>query len=184
MEFTDEQKVLIALLTSIHKKLDIDDGLDSGFIQDVIMSGNTWALYWKYPGVFSDCSETPLAVKRVADVLDMWEVLERTLAGFTPAEMAQAKTLADPIRPAAARFPGYGANNEEEYLIVRILVDDLERWTSFSGRDFNAHMAMVDIYDRMLGAFQRVNPKDNWSLTLTVSDFAEVLREIVHPDNR
>lgn len=184
MEFTDEQKVLITLLTSIHKKLEIDDGLDPDFVQSMVTSGNTWALYWKYPGIFNDHAETPAAVKRVADVLDMWEVLEHTVAGFTPAEMAQAETLAGPIRPSSARFTGYGANNEDEYSIVHILVDDLERWSSFSGRDFNAHMPMVDIYDRMLSAFQRVNPKSNWSQTLTVPDFAEVLKEMVHPDNR
>ena len=181
MDFSNEQKLIIALLTEIHSKLAIEDGLDAAFVQEMVSSGHSWALHWKYPGLFLDPIETPQTVKRVADVLDMWEVIERTISGLSTVERSEADSLITYSDLDSTRFPGYSGNTEDEYSIVHVLVEDLERWSSFSGRNFNAHMPMVDVYDRMLDAYQRINPLESFSPTLTTQDLAEVLNQRAHP---
>jgi uncharacterized protein YfbU (UPF0304 family) len=183
MAFTDEQKLIVTLLTEIHAKLAITDGIDPQFIQGMISSGHTWAVHWKYPELLKG-EETPANVREVADVLDMWEVMERTAASFSVADRSQAASLSAPVSLSAAQFSGYSGNNEDEYSIVHILVEDLGRWSSFAGRDFNAHVPMVDVYDRMLGTYRLLNPIDSFSATLSVEDFAAVLKEQIHPENR
>lgn len=184
MQFTDEQKLIITMLTEIHAKLGIDDGVDTAFVQEAVTSGHGWALQWQYPGIFHESSETPAEVRRVCDVLEMWEVIERSVAGLSAAERAQVEQLSHPIGLTAAEFRGYSGNDEDEFSIVGVLVEQLGRFSSFRDRDFNAHMPMVEVYDRMLGAYQVLNPLGNFSPTLSVADLAAVLREQVHPDNR
>lgn len=183
MAFTDEQKLIVTLLTEIHSKLAITDGLDPHFVQKMVSSDNAWALHWRYNEICTN-EQTPHKVQRVADVLDMWQVLERTLAGFGPAERAKAEELSRPIQLSQAKFQGYSGNDEDEFSIVHILVEDLGRWSSFKGRNFNSHVPMVDVYDRMLSVYQRVNPVANSQPALTVENFSAVLKEVLHPERR
>ncbi|TDV54460.1 hypothetical protein EC919_104196 [Pseudomonas graminis] len=182
MAFSDEQKLIVALLTEIHEKLGIQDGLDAPFVQSIVSSDNTWALRWRYQGMFKD-SETPPNVKRVADVLDMCEVLERTADSLSDEERAQVEAVTG-HSVSGARFVGYSGNDEDEFHIVQILVDDLGKWGSFKGRDFNAHMPMVDVYDRMLNVYSGLNSLHNYSATLSVEDLTAVLDARTHPDHR
>ncbi|ALU60275.1 YfbU family protein [Pseudomonas syringae] len=184
MDFSNEQRLIVTLLTEIHAKLGIEDGLDPNFVQEMVSSGHTWALNWKYPGLFSGPVETPHNVKRVADVLDMWDVIERTVSSLSPAEKSEVERLTSPAHVSSARFSGYSGNTEDEYSIVHVLVERLGKWSSFSGRDFDAHMPMVDVYDRMLDAYQIVNPISAYSPTLSVESLVEVLNARTHPDNR
>lgn len=133
MDFTDEQKLIITMLAEIHDQLKITDGVNPQFVQEMITGGNSWALRWQYPGIFQGPSETPRQVKRVRDVLDMWEVLERTVAALSPEEQARLDELCRPITVSSARFTGYSGNGEEEFSIVHILVEDLQRWSTFRG---------------------------------------------------
>lgn len=183
MAFTDEQKLIVSLLTDIHAHLGISNGLDPVFVQKMVSSDNAWALNWRYNGLFSS-SHTPPKVRRVAEVLEMWEVVERTVAGLEPAEREEAESVTRPVGLAGARFQGYSGNDEDEYSIVHILVEDLGRWASFRGRDFNSHMPMVEVYDRMLDVYQSVNPANEFSPTLSVKDLSEVLNAAIHPENR
>lgn len=183
MEFTNEQKLIVALLTEIHKELDIENGLDPEFIQDKVSSGHTWALRWKYPGLFQDSVEPPENVKFVADVLDLWERLEQSHAALNQEGIATLNTLSR--MGERVRFPGFDGNggDYDGYSIARIMIEELERWSTFRGRDLNAHMPMADAYRRMLDASQSLG-KGHYDYEFSVEEMAEILNAWIHPDNR
>jgi hypothetical protein len=54
VKITDSEKLILFMLSTICKKLDIHDEIDPEFVMKVICSDKTWALKWKYPGLFHD----------------------------------------------------------------------------------------------------------------------------------
>jgi uncharacterized protein YfbU (UPF0304 family) len=184
MEFTNEQKLIVALLTDIHAALNIEDSLDPVFVQDKVNSGRTWALHWKYPGLFQDRFETPANVKFVADVLDLWERLEQSYASINQEGVAALVALS-PTYGDNVSFPGFDGNggDYDGYSTARILIEELGRWSSFKGRDLNAHMPMADVYERMLDA-SRALGKGDYEYEYSVEEMAEILNARIHPDNR
>ena len=51
-------------------------------------------------------------------------------------------------------FLGFDGNNETEHMgIAMFLVRDMDRFSSFKGRDLNSHMPLLDAYRRMLQTF-------------------------------
>jgi uncharacterized protein len=57
------------------------------------------------------------------------------------------------------KFPGFGANFESKLLsYARHVVENEHRFESVerSAEDFNAHMPMVELYQRMIGAWERL----------------------------
>ncbi|MFJ3154950.1 YfbU family protein [Pseudomonas protegens] len=187
MEFTNEQKLIITLLTDIHAKLEINDSFDPDFVQRMVMRGHGWALEWKYPGVFHESEDTPEAVTLVCGVLEMWSVLERSFEALDD-NQRQALSEAAGAFGRDVRFPGFDGNNESEYLsIAHILVEDLDRWDEFAGRINNAHMRTIDGYQRMLPVFEEIRDRklDSGDFTgLDVEELAQVLSERRHPENR
>ena len=54
-----------------------------------------------------------------------------------------------------ARFSGFDGNNELEYIsVARFLIDHLDSFTDFKGRDLNSHMPSIDRYSRMFLVFE------------------------------
>ncbi|WP_052721941.1 YfbU family protein [Pseudomonas synxantha] len=184
MEFSNQQKLIITLLTDIHSHLEIESDIDPDFVQRMVSSGQGWALGWKYPGLFEDLGDDPEGVKYVADVLEMWSVLEES---FKNLDAAGLKALADtsPHSGKDVKFPGFDGNNEHRYLhIARIFVEDLDRWSEFTGRIVNSHMPTTDGYRRMLEVFDEIrsNKMSNSDYGLFgVEALAKVLNGWRHP---
>lgn len=186
MEFSNQQKLIITLLTDIHAKLAITDSVDPDFVQRMVTGGQGWALSWKYPGIFEESGEDPESVKYVADVLEMWSALEDS---FNALDESGRKALAEAAETFGkdVKFPGFDGNNEHEYLsIARILVNDLDRWSEFTGRIPNSHMHTTDGYRRMLSVFDEVRSSKfsnhNYGL-FGVDDLAQVLQGRRHPSS-
>lgn len=178
MEFDNQQKLIITLLTDIHAKLAIQDSLDPDFVQRMVCSGHGWALEWKYPGTFAGSGNDPEEVQYVADVLEMWSTLEES---FKALDAEGQKTLSDTagLSGRNVKFPGFDGNNEHELLsIAKIFVDDLEQWSEFSGRVNNSHMRTTDRYHRMLADFKDIRAgklSGNDSSLLGAKHLGEVL---------
>jgi uncharacterized protein YfbU (UPF0304 family) len=183
MEFTNEQKLIVALLTDIHAALKIKDGLDPMFVQDKVCSGRTWALRWQYSGLFHDDEETPEDVKFVAKVLDLWERLERSFDSLSDAQKAQLVELS-PVYGANVRFSGFDGNGGDRDGLgtTHVLVEEMGRWSIFKGRDFNAHAHMSGVYERMIEASKALGkgPADYW---FSLEEIAQVLNASPHPNN-
>lgn len=187
MEFTNEQKLIVALLTDIHAKLEIQDGVDPNFVQRMVSEDQGWALKWKYQGLFSEGGTTPPDVEFVANVLTMWSRLEES---YSSLDDEGRKVLLEkaPVFGKAVKFPGFDGNNEAELLsIARILVDDLDRWQEFEGGVRNSHMPLADAYGRMLAVSDAILAKNTsgWDHgNFDAEDLAQVINEMAHPDNR
>ena len=179
MEFTPQQKLIIGLLTDIHQKLEITDSYDAAFVQKVVASNNGWALTWAYDELNSPESENPEKVSFVADVLDMWELLEQSYAALTPTQrelLAQTAKLPE----EGVEFRGFDGNNESDLReIATIFINDLDRWNHFSGRGLNSHGRTTPMHERMLDAYRRVTA--NGYGLLDVEDLAEVMNARIHP---
>lgn len=184
MDFTNEQRLIVALLTDIHAALKIEDGLDPLFVQDKVLSGRTWALNWRYPGLFDDSEETPKDVKFVANVLDLWQRLEHSFDALSDEKKSELASLS-PIYGTEVRFRGFDGNggDRDGMSTTHILVEEMGRWSSFKGRDFNAHMQMSGVYERMLDASESLG-KGYDDYAFSIEEMAEILNAAIHPDNR
>lgn len=178
MEFTNQQKLIIGLLTDIHEKLAIEDSFDADFVRRAVAEDQGWALGWRYPGTFDETNDDPQEVNYVADVLEMWSVLEDS---FEALDATQRKQLAEVANPFGrdVRFPGFDGNNEHELLsIAKIFVNDLDRWSEFKGRVNNSHMPTTDRYQRMITEFKAIREQKSRShdySLLDVNQLSQVL---------
>lgn len=181
MEFSNAEKLIVAMLAEIHAALEIKDGLNPDLIQGAVASGYTWALHWQYPGLFQGQEETPEEVLAVAAVLDMWERIERSFAAY-PADAREELARLSPSFGSDVRFPGFDGNGEDEYSIANILINQLGRWSAFKGRDLNSHCPMSEGYGRMLLRLQGMN-KAIMDYAFTVEELADLLNALRRPDD-
>lgn len=154
VRFSDGEKMLILMMRDLYRHLKLKDGeSDPDFLAKVIYGGHYWAPKWDMQGVFHDHVDDPEEVRYVVDVLDMWMFIEEAHASFSAADK---KKLVAEVGPWADRvtFAGFDGNNESSQLgIARFLIDDMERFQRFKGRDLNAHHPTEERYRRMVKLF-------------------------------
>jgi len=157
MKLTNPEKLILIMLSDIHKKLGIQEGIDPNFVESAIYSDNTWGFEWKYTGVFASASEpTRPEVTEVLNYLDMWELIEIAYSHLDEEGKKELATKVDSPFGKNVEFRGFDGNNESEYIgITRFLVNDLERFVHFKGREgLNSHMPVLGIYRRMYQVFE------------------------------
>jgi len=172
MEIRESEKLILVMLADIHEKLGIDT-LDPDFIRKAIHAGHNWALAWKYPGLFPDREEDdPPVVREVVDFLEMWSSIEESHQALDPA--AKASILDGNLMPPI--FRGFDGNHETEYLgVARFIVNYLERFEEFAGRDLNSHHSVVPRYRKMLEAFRPIWEKNAGHRTMNADELKQVL---------
>lgn len=183
MNFTNEQKLIAAMLAEIHQALDIEDGVDSGLIAKALWSGNEWAIEWEH-GFLLDSEESPPHVKHVVDVLDMWTFIE---AGFAALDQDDKKRVAEADPYGEPRFPGFDGNNEGKYMsAARFMIEHMRRFSNFAGRgDLNSHSPTVDISQRMLEVFRPIrNEMGMRHGGLTADELIAIFKARIHPSRR
>ena len=98
----------------------------------------------------------------VLDVMDMWTVIERSIAKSSSIGKSGDSTSEDQNKLPISRFPGFDGNHEAEYLsIARFLIEDLDRYQEFRSRYLNAHRPTTDQYKRMLAIYNDVVAQSN-----------------------
>lgn len=101
----------------------------------------------------------PRDVSFVVDVLDMWNFIERAYEELTDSDKKRIAEEAEPFGEHVT-FLGFDGNNEASLLgIARFLINDLERFSRFEGRDLNSHSPTIDKYRRMLRVFSELRPQ-------------------------
>jgi len=120
----------------------------------MIWDGQYWAASWKMPGLFHNEAADPHNVSIVADILTMWDCIERGYEKLSNADKARVRE-STPSQKTAPEFEGFDGNDEIEFVgIARFLVEQLGRFSRFKDRDFDAHMStLVDNRD-MLAKFK------------------------------
>ncbi|HUK31195.1 MAG TPA: YfbU family protein [Candidatus Acidoferrum sp.] len=180
MELSDGEKLILMMLSEIHQKSRIENGVDSKLVQAAILSGNLWALKREFRGIFHGSEPRAEIVTEVLEILDKWRLIERSYGSLSHQDKAQLKTEAEPFG-VEVTFSGFDGNYEAEHLgVAGFLVDDLGQFAVFKGRDLNSHVPCVDADRRMLAVFRALPP----SASLTAADLAKLLKERIHPENR
>ena len=180
MDFSNEQKVILALLADIHAAIGVENGLDADFILDKAITGRTWAIRWQYGHLFSGDYETPAHVKLVADVLDLWEGLEYSFENLEADDKDRLRQLS-PIFGEDVKFRGFDGNggDRDAYGTASILINEMGRWSCFQGRDLNAHMPTLESYERMLNASRSLE-KEVYDRHYSVEEIALILNAREH----
>ena len=176
MKMTDAEKLILSMVSEIHEQLKIKDGIDSTFVKSAIYEDKTWGLYWGLPGLFPGNPETPAEVREVVDILEMWEFIEHAYTNQSREDKDRIVAEAEPFGRQVS-FRGFDGNGESEQIgITRFLMEHLDRFTRFKGRELNSHMPMLDSHRRMLSVFTSLRPslKDR---ELTTDELITILKE-------
>jgi uncharacterized protein YfbU (UPF0304 family) len=181
MKLSPQEKLILVMLCDIQEKLGADGEVNHRFIAKSIFSENTWAIPWELPGIFGDEHfEDPPEVGEVADILEMWSLIEASCSKLSPAEKARVETEASPFG-REVKFSGFDGNNEPSHLsIARHFIKEMGRWTEFDGRDLNSHAPSLAAYRRMRDVMNHVRQANATDL-LSVGAIVEVLKARMHP---
>jgi len=183
VEITDGEKLILGMLAELHTHMKIKSELEPDFIMNAIYGGHYWGLSWKYSGLFHGNKDDARNVSEVVSVLDMWSFIESSYAALPAKDKTRVEKEAEPFGKNP-RFRGFDGNNETEHLgIAYFLIEKLERFSSFDGRDLNSHMPSLDMYRRMYRVFDPMR-RNLIGRTLTADELIAVLNEETHPENR
>ena len=168
-----------SLLCEIHNETVKNGELDSTFILNAVLGGHFWALNWQYTGLFHGHEDTPAAVSEVADILGMWSTIEYDLEALSDKDKAQVKEQA-----GSAQFRGFDGNNETEHLgVARFMINEMDRFTEFKGRDLNSHGELLSMHHRMLAVFEPMR-RGMVGQQLSATQIISLLKERIHPEKR
>lgn len=183
MKLTDGEKLIILMLTELYEKLQIDGEIDPDFLRSAIFHDHLWGIRWKYGGIPFEPAENPPVVREVLDILDMWRFIEFAYAKLTEEEKKRLAEVAKSLGENP-RFTGFDGNNESEHMSAAMfLVNQLDRFQEFKGRDFNCHCPSLDAHKRMLAVFEPLRASIAYG-AISVEQLAKLLNERVCPDCR
>jgi len=173
------------MLSDIHKRLEIDGEIEPDFVQNAILTENTWGLSWRYAGYLSaeEREEYPPVVREVCDILDMWTFIEVSYEQLSDDEKDSLHRALAPFKEPP-KFPGFDGNNENEHMgVAQFLINDLKRFERFDANNLNSHMPSLDKHNRMLNAFKNIRREMSHGI-MNLEQLETVLRERIHPEMR
>ncbi len=175
MKLTNPEKLILLMLSEIQEKLGINDHTTK-LITKSIYSNNTWALSWELNGVVGDSpDETPKEVTEVVHILDMWDFIEESYSSLNQSDKDKIEQDAEPFGKYV-QFIGFDGNNETEHLgIARFLIDDMNRFSRFKGRELNSHSPRLNSNLNMFSVFKKIRPKLG-ERSLHVDEIIEILK--------
>ncbi|HEY6251860.1 MAG TPA: YfbU family protein [Candidatus Angelobacter sp.] len=183
IKLEDGDKLILIMLCQLFNQLKLKGGIEPEFVEEVIYGGHYWGLDWRYPGIFHDHEDAEAVVSEVVNVLDMWSFLEDGFGKLSKKDKERVAKEAEPFGTHVV-CTGFDGNNESNHLgVARFLIDKLDRFSSFKGRDLNSHMPIIDAYRRMLLVFEPIR----CTLTgreLNASEIIDVLKAWTHPSRR
>lgn len=179
MPTSDSEKLIINLLLDIHEQLKIKS-VDTDFVRSSIQYGDMWALKNKYTGIFSDSDERDAGdVNFVHDALTMWRVLEEHYDNLSDADKEAVKASRGAFG-SAPRFEGFDGHTDL-VSIARIMIEKLDMYDEFAGRELDAHQRNRDVHERMVEAYRDLPDRLGY---LTADQIIAVLDARIHPENR
>lgn len=175
IHLTDGDKLNFMMLRDIMKHLKIKDSeTDADFIAETIYGGHYWAPTWEMQGLFHTHTDRPADVALVVDILDMWDFIEAAVKKLTPEETERLKEAHYGFLP---QFAGFDGNNEISLMsIAQFLVEKMNRFSRFKGRDFNSHSPTAARYARMSKAFKPIRATLGFGRDFGVDQIIELLK--------
>ena len=183
VKLSDGDKLILIMLCQLFQQLKLKSEIEPEFVEAAIHGGHLWGFEWKYSGIFHGHEDSRAIVTEVVNVLDMWSFLESGFAKLSKKDKERVAAEADPFSKDVT-FPGFGGNDEAEYLgVARFLINKLDRFTNFKGRDLDPHMPTVPAYRRMLTIFEPIR-KGIMGRWLNATEMIEILNAMAHPSRR
>ena len=176
VKFSDGEKMLFMVLRDICNQLNLKKGeTDLDFVARALYGGHYWAPKWTMSGLYHEHEDSESDVRFVVDVLDMWSFIEAAYTKFTKKEKEQVATEVG-LLGRSVQFNGFDGNNEPEMMgIAMFLVDDMNRFSQFKGRDMNSHRPMASAYRKMYAAFKPMRAS-LVGIRLSVPQIAKILQ--------
>lgn len=175
---SDTERLALYMLADIYERVGCDE-LDPKFIRDAVSGGHFWAIRRKYGGLFDTDERTEDLAMEVGDMLSMWSHIEDVVDELGDEDRARLKEASPFGIPS---FKGFDGNNESDHIsAARMMIDRLDMFARFEGRELNAHMGTVDSNRRMLGAYKDLLRRNDYR-PLTLDDIVEIMRARVHPE--
>jgi uncharacterized protein len=183
VKLSDGEKLLMLMMRDLYRHFDVEGEQDPEFMSQVIFGGHYWAPKWKFGGVFHGHVDSARDLHFVLDVLSMWDQIELGHERLSKAEKDRVAIEAKPFGKIV-KFPGFDGNNEAPQLgIAHFLIDHMDRFSRFKGRDLNAHMPTRDMHKRMLAGFEVIE-KDILGTALNADQIIALMKAQLHPSRR
>jgi uncharacterized protein YfbU (UPF0304 family) len=159
MKFTDEQRLIVYMLSGVQQALKVQNELDPEFIQRVTARGDEWAILEKYPWLDQDGGDAPEFVVETRAILQAFRVVYRSLENLSEADLGR-------VQSGTGRhvlvFDGFDGNNEaDHYGAADLITKDAGRWPEFASLAVNSHHPTLHRYRVILDAvseYQSANP--------------------------
>ncbi len=183
IKLSDGDKLILVMLCQLFKQLKLKTEVEPEFVEAAIHGGHYWGFGWRYPGIFHGHEDAKAVVTEVVNVLDMWSFLESGFSRLSKKDKDRVAAEAEPFGKHVV-FTGFDGNNEAEYCgVADFLINQLDRFTGFKGRDLNAHMPTIEAYRRMLSVFDPIR-RSMTGRDLNASEIIEILKAMMHPSRR
>jgi uncharacterized protein YfbU (UPF0304 family) len=174
-QLSDGEKLILGMLADLHKGLKVEGETDVDLIMNSIYGGHLWALKWELPGLLHDHVDNRRSVSEVVNILDMWSFMESAYEKANAAAKKRIKKECEPLGDPI-RFHGFDGNNEGEHLsIARFLIEKLDRFRSFKGRDLNSHCPSIERHRAMYRKFEGMRPSLGLGRELSVEQLIELM---------
>lgn len=154
VKFSDGEKLTMLMLCEIFKTLKIEGGIETSFVEAALFGGHYWGLEHEYPGIFHGHEDSQETVSEVADILEVWWIIELSYARLSKKDRMRVEEEAEPYGKHV-EFRGFDGNNESEHMsVARFMLEKQNRFSELKGRNLNSHMPSVEMYRRMLPVFE------------------------------
>jgi uncharacterized protein YfbU (UPF0304 family) len=153
MTLSGGEKLILAMLAGIYKKLEIKHDIDPNVILAGVRSDSAWILQLQYGG---SQEELPPKVKETCDILDMYRLIESSFEKLSKSEKERVTKESDPSG-AYVKFQGFDGNHDDHYGILSDLVNVLEKYQERKGGILDSHSQIqLHKYRKMLSVFQPI----------------------------
>lgn len=156
MNLSDGEKLILAMLCDIQKALGVKGAIDPETLSAALLGGADVEL--DLDGASGTRQTSERIAAEVADILDMWSAIERAYKHLTVDEKREVEAGAGPLG-RGVRFSGFDGHSEMQYReAAHSLIDSVERFERFQGRNLEAAMPALMGYRRMLRLFLPMRP--------------------------
>lgn len=150
MKMSDGERLIVVMLAEVMEALKLDQEINPSLVKTLAINNDDWAIKHKYSGIFGAEGPPDAEVSETIDILWMWSIIEHLIDDLTGVDADEAKDW------HWNKFRGFDGNHDRHYGIARTLINDLDQFSDFKGRDVNSHsQASLPRYRTMYAKFDQ-----------------------------
>ncbi|WP_022697910.1 YfbU family protein [Euryhalocaulis caribicus] len=155
MEISPTERLIITMLCDLQIANNVRGEVDPNLVKSAVIRGHDWMFNWEYEGIVGPESDNDELPGEVADILDMWSIIEVGFARLSEEDQERVRTEAE-LR-GDPQFTGFDGNNEtDHFAAARFMVNQMGRFTEFADRTLNSHGARLERYRAMYRQFRPI----------------------------